>query len=141
MIFPTEAEITFFTSEEAKRIQEEWEPKFGHWVLDGNDNIGIVNYWDDAHGGLYIKYPGHIRGAWYSRVSCILLPRLDQLLEMLEERGIDWELSGGLAKIRLPGQGWADEELIVHRAPTPSIALGKCLLEALSVQHPEGKEE
>ena len=132
---PTEQDIEFF--KEAKRIQEEWEPKIGDWFLYVDEEPKIV---DEE---LFVI----MRGFGYTDEH-IWLPYLDQLIEMLEERGWAWrvayyygsewdnrEYEATLAKcdaIHSNAKGTDDRDFVENvRGPTPSIALGRALIEAL----------
>ena len=128
---PTEQEIGFFTSEEAKRIQELWEPKFGDWVIDC-ERLAIVTgvEGDDV----CVDYQDY-GAAWCKRKEVVFLPRQGQLQAMLEERGCDIQTyilvldqsEYRVKAIARPKKG----DPIETFGPTPSIALGKCLLEVL----------
>ena len=115
MTFPTKQEIEFF--KEAKQIQEEWEPRAGDWVQDKT-------------------YVGPLSGADMRdrlvKLGKTWLPRLDQLIEMLEERGYRWDV--GKLPDSYTATTWNDEvddSVVECEGLTPSIALGKCLLEVL----------
>jgi len=121
---PNEAEIKFFTSEEAKRIQEEWEPKFGDFFIrPGADKWEIV----DAELLVILSFG----------IEAFFLPRQGQLWEMLEEVTGREEGQIGLEgpyptpETRYGVNISSETGYIYHEAPTPSIALGKCLLEVL----------
>ena len=131
MTFPTEQEIEFF--KKAKRIQEEWEPKFGdrvclapHDLYDFED--GIIVYPDNAEDMVVVRTDDHQHLLLYLN-ELIWFPYQRQLQEMLEERGYRWDVgklpNGYTATI------WSDLSIVECEGPTPSIALGKCLLEVL----------
>ena len=95
----------------------EWEPRPGDWgALQQNRNV--ISVVDEASGW------GQWKHFW------LWLPRLDQLIEMLEERGYHYVLGGG------SGEHTADvfrgiEEPKIIKAPDPATALLKCLLEVI----------
>ena len=116
---PTEQEIAFF--KEAKRIQELREPTMGDWFFTpGQASRPAGCVWCMG----FQKSAVFKSDAW--------LPRPDQLWEMLEERGYRWDVG------KLPDSYTAtiwnddvDDSIVECEGPTPSIALGKCLLEVL----------
>ena len=146
MTFPTKADIEFF--KEAKRIQRGWEPKaWDATYLPMSEEVHVVQALDQM-GGHRLVQLGHL---WFPADEVIFLPRQGQLQEMLEERGYLWDVGikavyGTQDKYRAcaftekevavflihTGQSWSPlNAKIIWVGPTPSIALGKCLLEVL----------
>lgn len=127
--FPSEA-YRELCIEHQKELREEWEPKPGDWFLyptgKGECDHSVLGSHDMAH---WQRLPDHIP-----------LPTLRQLIDMLEARRIDWKLSKGLAKIRLPGQAWADEKLTIRRGPDPETALLRAWLSLDPVGEVEKEE-
>ena len=111
---PTEQEIEFF--KEAKRIQELWEPKPLDFVydLEGNEVFCLAQ---------------PLIGWGPMPLNWIFVPRQGQLQEMLEERGYRWDV--GKLPDSYTATAWNDDVDMECEGSTPSIALGKCLLEVL----------
>ena len=120
---PTEQEIAFFR--EAKRIQEEWEPQWGDWYAI---RVGksLIDKW---HIHLMRDEPTKLSRALNKSLGFVWLPRQGQLQEMLEERGHRWDV--GKLPDSYTATIWNDDVDMECEGSTPSIALGKCLLEVL----------
>lgn len=124
----TEQEIDFF--KQAKRIQELWEPKFGDRVCDPEDGnrMGILAHpLNGAKWQVYWLYAKRLLFAYLETLT--FLPRPDQLWEMLEERGHRWDV--GKLPDSYTATIWNNDVDLECEGPTPSIALGKCLLEVM----------
>ena len=131
-MFPSEEYARLCKSEEAKSIQERWEPRFGDLVLSRDAILGVIAgsqiyalagiigvLWSDK------SKPSHIK-----KRDVVWLPRQDQLMEMLLIYCPD------RIEIRYIAQGhiWQaifakeDEESVVDLGSCPEIALLECLL-------------
>ena len=122
MTFPTEQEIAFFR--EAKRIQEEWEPKppdFFAYLDSHTKEWRWREVFRDTLFYTWERLPGHI-----------FLPRPDQLWEILEERGYRWDV--GKLPDSYTATIWKDDSIVECEGSTPSIALGKALIEVLGAE-------
>jgi len=141
---PTEQDIEFFSSEGAKRIQEEWEPKPGDFCRGTDSNVIksqvglkpasrtwlIVDYWNTDKVRVWAPSRHHPA---VQKDRLTWLPRQGQLQAMLVEKGYTVCLTGPymLPKNYQVILAREDDETEVEYGPTPSIALGKCLLEVL----------
>lgn len=107
-----------------------WEPEFGNLVIDCERVAVITGVEGDDICVDYYAYGA----AWCDRKDLIPLFRLDQLREMLEERGYDWTLTNmgkeGYSAVSSPMGGCTmPEDIEYHSGPTPLIAVGRALME------------
>ena len=140
MIFPTEQNIAFF--KEAKGIQEGWEPKIGDFCVSKMQGllclIGARRKYESKYslvlisGQTAIVRPGgqwDIRSLDSIKQDFIPLFTLRQLIEMLEEKGYRWDV--GKLPDSYTATIWNDDVDLECEGPTPSIALGKALIEVM----------
>lgn len=136
----------FFASKEARRIQESWEPEFGDRVqIVFSGHVGTVVYYNAEYNHLCLVFEGDIMISHWAKTSCSWLPYFNQLQKMLmEERyglshlgderfhpdfdGRDWDPE---EPYRALGQGKEPGDYVKGTGPTPAIALGRALLEAM----------
>jgi len=140
-MFPSKADIKCFTSEEVKRIQELWEPKYGDWVyLPRSEQVRVVTGLDRMGEVRLVE----VRTHWLETRDLIFLPRQGQLQEMLEERGYGlYHLGDERLQPDFEGRDWNPEEPYIAFAvrepsdhvegigPTPAIALARALIEVI----------
>lgn len=146
----TDKEIHFFSSKEWLQALDKlggWEPKFGDW---GHPKYLVQREYHRTCGagvitGLYdglFQYRVEFESGtvYMEKADLIPLFTVDQLIEMLEERGYIagfslWQSVGGgygcgarhKDSERQPFNGWD----IQGRGLRPTIALAKCLMEVM----------
>lgn len=113
----------------------EWEPQLGDWVFKGSLktsawDIGMVLDWDGREG-ILVSWKDLIEdySGWISIHQVFFLPRQDQLVAMLEERGYttySFKAHNGHYSVRIPssGEGRATGK---WSGSSPSLALLRCL--------------
>jgi len=133
--------------ENAEKLRELWEPKFGDWVLAtdwqvlGSRVCGkeeqrlwvVVHVWESSRGGgmaVYARskaYPPTIQ-----KPVAIWLPTPRQLWGMLEERGYDWSMGSGEGRYSIGLYLRTEMEYIgTWDGPDPETALLRCLMEVM----------
>lgn len=146
MKFPTNEEVEFFGQPEVRQFfGERWQLSLGDFFARPGEGYDVV--------GLELLVI-----LTYDRTQVVWLPRPDQLLEMLEEKGWyrweantrpyrkqeswyreEWYKRQPSAKQLLTGaDAQPSYENIAVTGPTPAIALGRCVMEIAEVG-PRGK--
>lgn len=137
--FPMKADIDFFISEEAKRIQELWEPRFGDLVWHQHLRRCLVLY---SGAGEYVRVWSDLTvDQQVHKQYLVFLPRQGQLQEMLEKTtgkrfgALPVEFHGEEYWIApFPGSSferYKKGKSANARGPTAAIALGRGLLEVI----------
>ena len=136
MTFPTEQEIEFFSSEETKRIQKLCVPKVGGFARFPDGQVGVITFVFKPQSDIDGYYRTmDVNGKWSRKVwddmkmKPIFLPHQGQLQTMLEERGYRWDV--GKLPDSYTATIWNDDIDLECEGPTPSIALGRALIEVL----------
>lgn len=145
-MIPTKKERAFFV-EHQKFFETLWEPRFGDLVLCwdgdktewGKDLWCIIGRYSEDAVDVIRESDGAIGAALI--VDCAPILRPDQIREMLEEEGRFLMFNGPYAmqerRYQLTVMAEDLDRLdarIDAFGPTPSIALGKCLLEVVDEQ-------
>ena len=138
MTFPSDKDIKFFAQPEAREFfGARWKPAFGDWALTP-DGIGTLCLIDPAGVGNYVSLKDFgneeneatSNPEWYEWGELILLPRPDQLLEMLEEKEYSIVLDtcdrGSVSVDVFIMEGISLEASAT--GPTPAITLAKCVM-------------
>lgn len=127
MTFPTKEEIEFFNQPEVREFfRARWKPKFGDYTLHTKPG----RPWFKDKESEQIMWILQVTPVDEPPEEMIWLPRPDQLVEMLEEKGykrieLDIRPADCEATISQHPTEWAR----MGRGPTPAIALALALME------------
>jgi len=133
MTFPS-VEYKKLCIENAEKLREEWEPKFGDWVYCAEYGMGIIIENKPWEGKVFVSFRDAqcLRDAYCAPESLIPLPTPRQLWGLLEERGCTWNLIHSFRDEPCVAYVWteADEEIDMD-GPDPETALLRCLMEVM----------
>ncbi len=136
MTFPSANDVEFFSQPEAREFfGARWEPKFGDWaVLDDDKKVVTIIYVEE--NDVSVEHQNYAYGShWCRKAELIPLPRPDQLIEMLEEKGYKakWDLTSEVSLYQMTLFFGHDAALPFNSwfGPTPAIALARCVMEVM----------
>ena len=130
MLFPTKEDVEFFSQPEVREFfGARWEPKVGDWAYNHRYGTGVMFH--PYFGTLVFENVIHD----CPQGELILLPRPDQLEEMLEGKGYDWAVERNTIVLE-PGyvvMTWyvddPDQKRGEYEGSTSAIALASALME------------